>query len=264
MWYGCNSQVVWMFFCIAFLWDWNENWPFPVLWPLLSFPNPWHIECSTFTASSFRTWNSSAETTSPPSVLFIVILHKAHLISHSKMSGSRWVITALWLSGLLRSILYSFSVYCCYLSLISSASKSISFLSFIMPIFAWTVLLVSLIFFMRSLVFPILLFSSISSHWSWRKTYLSLLAILQNAAFKWVYLSFSPLSFTSLLFSAICKASSDNHFAFLLFFSWGWSWSLPPVQCHKTLSIVLQTLGLSDLIPWMYLSLPLYNCKGLI
>ena len=22
----------------ALLWDWNENWPFPVLWPLLSFP----------------------------------------------------------------------------------------------------------------------------------------------------------------------------------------------------------------------------------
>ena len=31
--------VVWGFFGIAFLWDWNENWPFPVLWPLLSFPN---------------------------------------------------------------------------------------------------------------------------------------------------------------------------------------------------------------------------------
>ena len=29
----------WTFFGIAFLWDWNENWPFPVLWPLLSFPN---------------------------------------------------------------------------------------------------------------------------------------------------------------------------------------------------------------------------------
>ena len=27
------------FFGIAFLWDWNENWPFPVLWPLLSFPD---------------------------------------------------------------------------------------------------------------------------------------------------------------------------------------------------------------------------------
>ena len=31
----------------------------------------------------------------------------------------------------------------------------------------------------------------------------------------------SPLPFTSLLFSAICKASSDNHFAFLHFFFWG-------------------------------------------
>ena len=35
----CNCVVVWTFFGIAFLWDWNENWPFPVLWPLLSFPN---------------------------------------------------------------------------------------------------------------------------------------------------------------------------------------------------------------------------------
>ena len=39
MWYECNCAVVWAFFGIAFLWDWNENWPFPVLWPLLSFPN---------------------------------------------------------------------------------------------------------------------------------------------------------------------------------------------------------------------------------
>ena len=35
----CNCVVVWAFFGIAFLWDWNENWPFPVLWPLLSFPH---------------------------------------------------------------------------------------------------------------------------------------------------------------------------------------------------------------------------------
>ena len=39
MWDECNCAVVWTFFAIAFLWDWNENWPFPVLWPLLSFPN---------------------------------------------------------------------------------------------------------------------------------------------------------------------------------------------------------------------------------
>ena len=39
MWDECNCAVVWAFYGITFLWDWNENWPFPVLWPLLSFPN---------------------------------------------------------------------------------------------------------------------------------------------------------------------------------------------------------------------------------
>ena len=39
MWDECNCAVVWAFLGIVFLWDWNENWPFPVLWPLLSFPN---------------------------------------------------------------------------------------------------------------------------------------------------------------------------------------------------------------------------------
>ena len=39
VWGECNCAIVWTFFSIDFLWDWNENWPFPVLWPLLSFPN---------------------------------------------------------------------------------------------------------------------------------------------------------------------------------------------------------------------------------
>ena len=39
VWNKCNCAVVWAFFGIAFLWDWNENWPFPVLCLLLSFPN---------------------------------------------------------------------------------------------------------------------------------------------------------------------------------------------------------------------------------
>ena len=39
MWDECNCAVAWAFFGIAFLWDWNEDGPFPVLWPLLSFPN---------------------------------------------------------------------------------------------------------------------------------------------------------------------------------------------------------------------------------
>ena len=39
VWDECNCVVVWAFFGITFLWDWNEHWSFPVLWPLLSFPN---------------------------------------------------------------------------------------------------------------------------------------------------------------------------------------------------------------------------------
>ena len=39
MWDECNCTVLWTFFSIALLWDWNESWPFPVLWPLLSFPD---------------------------------------------------------------------------------------------------------------------------------------------------------------------------------------------------------------------------------
>ena len=149
-------------------------------------------------------------------------------------------------------------MYSCYLFLISSASvRSIPFLSFIEPILAWNVPLKSLIFLKRSLVFLILLFSSIPLQWSLRKAFLSLLAILWNSAVRWVYLSFSPLPFTSLLFSAICKASSDNHFAFLHYFFLGMLLITASVQCHEPPSIVLQALCLSDLIPWIYLPLPL-------
>ena len=94
-----------------------------------------------------------------------------------------------------------------------------------------------------------------------RLFYLSLL-FFRTLHSDWVYLSDYPLPFASLFFSAVCKDSSDNHFAFCISFSWGRSWSLPPVQCHKPLSIVLQTLCLSGLSPWIYLSCPLYNHKG--
>ena len=70
----------------------------------------WHIECSTFTASSFRIWNSSTGIPSPPLASFIVMLPKAHLTSLSRMSGSKWVITLPWLSGPWGSFLYSSSV----------------------------------------------------------------------------------------------------------------------------------------------------------
>ena len=113
----------------------------------------------------------------------------------------------------------------------------------------------------RSLVFPILLFSSISLHWSLRKAFLPLLAFLWNSAFRWIYLDFSPLPFTFLLFSAICKASLGNHFAFLHFFFLGMV--LITASCTILWTSVHSSSGtLSDLISWIYLSLPLYNRKG--
>ena len=178
------------------------------------------------------------------------------------MSGSRWVITPSWLFGSLRSFLYSSSMYSCYLFLICSASVwSIPFLFFIVTFFAWHVPLVSLIFLRRPLVCPILLFFSISLHWWLRKAFLSLLAVLWNSAFKWVYLSFSSLSLAHLLFLAICKAFSDNHFAFLHFFFLGLV--LITASCSVSWISVHSSSGtLSDLIPWVYLSLPLNNHKG--
>ena len=39
VWDECNCAVVWASFGIAFLWYWSENWPFPVLWPMLGIPD---------------------------------------------------------------------------------------------------------------------------------------------------------------------------------------------------------------------------------
>ena len=194
----CGSwSIFWR--CLSLGLEWKLTFSSPVATAV--FQICWHhIECSTFTASSFSIWHSSAGIPSPPLALFVVMLPKAHLTSHSRMSDSRWVITPSWLFGSWRCFLYSSSVYSCCLFLISFASvRSTPFLSFIEPIFAWNVPLVCLIFLKKSLVFHILLFSSISLHWSLRKAFLSLLAILWNSAFKWVIFAFRFSSFHSYL-----------------------------------------------------------------
>ena len=140
------------------------------------------------------------------------------------------------------------SVYS-YHFLISSASvRSIPFVLYCVH-FAWNIPLASLIFLKRSLVFPTLLFSSISLHWLLRKIFLSLLAILWNSAFKWVYLSFSHLLFTFFFSQLFVRPPQTAILLFCISFSWGWSCSLSPVQCHEPLSIVHQALCLSDLVP---------------
>ena len=116
-----------------------------------------------------------------------------------------------------------FSEHCCHLFLISSASvRSVLFLSFIGPIFAWNVPLVSIIFLKRFLVFPTLLFSL---HWfllflctdhcgSLSYLFLLLFWTLHSDGYIFPFLLCLLLLFFS---SAICKASSDNHFAFFVF-----------------------------------------------
>ena len=102
-WDECSCVVVWTFCALLFFGtgmktdlfqSCDHGWVFQICW---------HIEGSTFTASSFRIWNSSTRIPSPPLALFKVMLPKAHLTSLSRMSGSRWVITPRWLSGSWRS-----------------------------------------------------------------------------------------------------------------------------------------------------------------
>ena len=77
---------------------------------------------------------------------------------------------------------------------------------------------------------------------------------------RWVYLSSSPLPLASLLFSATCKAFSDSHFAFFHFFFL--EMVLITASCTMLRTSVHSSSGtLSNLIPCVYLSLPLYNCK---
>ena len=99
----------------------------------------WRIECSTLIASYFRILNTSAGIPSLTLALFVAVLPKAHLISHSRMSDSRQITTPLRLSAhttsLLRPFLCSSSVYSCHFFLIFSASvRSLPFLSFTIPI----------------------------------------------------------------------------------------------------------------------------------
>ena len=176
------------------------------------------------------------------------------------MSGSRWVIIPLWLSGSWRS-------FC--IVLLCILATSYKYLLLLLCPYHFCPLLgpslnemfsfISLIFLKRSLVFPFYCFPLFLciDHWG-RLSYLPLLFF--GTASKWVYLSFSHLPFVSLLFTAICKASSDSHFAFLCFFFLGMV--LITASCIMSWTSIHSSSGtLSDLIPWIYLSLPLYNHK---
>ena len=117
---------------------------------------------------------------------------------------------------------------------------------------------VSLVFLKRSLVFPILLFSSISLHWSNSNLSLLFFGTLHSDGY-----IFPLLLCLSLLFSATYKPSSDNHFAFLHFFFL--EIVFITTSCTMSWTSDHSSSGtLSNLIPWIYLSLLLYNQRDLI
>ena len=97
-WNECSCAVVWIFFGIGFFGIGMKTDLFQSCGRYWVSQICWHSECSTFTESSFRIWNSSAGILSPLLALFVVLLPKAHLTSNSRMSVSTWVITPLWLS----------------------------------------------------------------------------------------------------------------------------------------------------------------------
>ena len=145
---------------------------------------------------------------------------KAHLTSHSRMFGSRWVITPLWLSGSWRSFFYSSSVYSCHLFLISSASvKSILFLYFYAHLymkysFGISNFLEEISSLSHSVVF-LCFFALITEGGFLISLCYSLELCIQMGL---TFLFFLPL--VSLLFSATLKASQTTILPFCISFSW--------------------------------------------
>ena len=148
IWNEHNCMVVWTtFFGIPFLWDWNGTELFQSCGHSWVFQTCWYIK--NFKIKSFRILNRSARIPSLPLLLFIVMLPKAHLTLHSRMSDPKCMITLSWLSGSSRPFLYS-SVYSCHFFLIFSAPiRSLLPLSFIVPIFAWNVPWISPVLFFK-------------------------------------------------------------------------------------------------------------------
>ena len=143
------------------------------------------------------------------------MLPKTHLTWHSRMSSSGWVTTPSWLSRSLRPFLYSSSVYSCHLFLIFLLLLGpFHFCPLYLLILAWNVPLISPVFLKRSLVFPILLFSSVA--------FFSLLAVILNSVFPF-----------SCFLSYFVTPPQTTTLSCCISFSLGWFWSLTPVQCCK-------------------------------
>ena len=134
-------------------------------------------------------------------------------------------------------------MYFCHFLISPSFVRSLLFLIFTVPILAWNVPLISPVFLKSSIVFPTLLFSSISLYCSLKKAFLSILLFsrtLHSAGYIFPFLLCLSFVFFSQLF---VKPHQTTTLSPCISFSLGWFWSLPPIQFYKPPSIVLQALS---------------------
>ena len=180
--------------------------------------------CSTLIVSSFRIWNISDGIPSLPLAFLVVMLPKVHFTLHSRMSGSRWVITASWLYGL-----WGFFFVQCFCVFLPPLINIFCF-SYVhtISVLYWTHLCMKF-----SLGISNFLEERSSSSLSHPIVFLYFFALIieagylispcysWNSASIWVYHSFSPLPFSPFLFLAFYKASADNYCDSLHFFFLG-------------------------------------------
>ena len=246
-------------FVIALLWGWMKTDLFQSCGQCWVFQICCHIECSTVTASSFRTWNRSTRIPSLPLALLVLMISKVHFTSHSRMSECKWVTTPSLVIQAIKT--FCVQIFCVFfhIFLISSASvRSLPFLSFIVSSLAWNVPLVSPIILKRSLVFlfycfPLLLcifHLSMPSYLSWL-----FFGTLHSLGYNFTFLTWISRVLFPQLF---VKPPQTPTLLPCFYFSFGWFLSLSPVQCYEPLSIVLQ----ADLNPLICSSPLLYNHKG--
>ena len=208
--------------------------------------------------SIFLLWISSF-------LIFYILNIRYHIFDFLYLI-SRWVIIPSWLSGLWRSFLCSSSVYSWHLFLIFSASvRSIPFLSFIVPIFGWNTKIPSLGIsnfleeisrLSHSIVF-LYFFALITEEGD-----LSLLFFetLHSNGYIFPFL----LCFSFLFFSQLFVRPPQTAILLFLNFFFLEMVLIPLSYTMSWTSIHSSLCTLSDLIPWIYLSLPLYNLRDLI
>ena len=122
--------------------------------------------------------------------------------------------------------------------------KSLMFLFLIMPILAWNVPLLSLIFLKRSLVFPILLLFSISLYCSLRRPSHHFLLFSETLHSVGYILPFLPCFWLVIFPQLFVISPQTATLSSCISFSLEWFCSLSPVQCYENLSIVLQALSM--------------------